>query len=58
MPDAAEAMDKLHEEVAELQKGIEAGDQENIIEELGDVLLQVVFHASLAEETACAKAQR
>lgn len=36
------AMDKLREEVSELQEGIDAGDLENIKEELGDVLFSAV----------------
>ena len=35
-------MDKLREEVSELQEGIDAGDLENIKEELGDVLFSAV----------------
>ncbi|WP_228454519.1 MazG family protein [Streptomyces alkaliphilus] len=38
------------EEVHELVEAIEAGDREELREELGDVLLQVVFHARIAEE--------
>lgn len=38
------------EEVYELLDAIEAGDDEALLEELGDVLLQVVFHAQLARE--------
>jgi len=38
------------EEVYELIDAIEAGDDHEMIEELGDVLLQVVFHCQLAEE--------
>lgn len=36
------AMDKLREEVGELQEGIDADDLENIKEELGDVLFSAV----------------
>lgn len=36
------------EEAYELVDAIDAGDVENIIEELGDVLLQVVFHSQIA----------
>ena len=36
------AMEKLREEVGELQDGIDAGDLENIKEELGDVLFSAV----------------
>ncbi|MCB1127433.1 MAG: MazG family protein [Verrucomicrobiae bacterium] len=38
------------EEVYELLDAIDAGDDHEIEEELGDVLLQVVFHAQLARE--------
>jgi XTP/dITP diphosphohydrolase len=38
------------EEVYELMDAIEAGDDEEMIEELGDLLLQVVFHCQLASE--------
>ena len=38
------------EEVYELVDAIEAGDDEEMVEELGDVLLQVVFHAQMAKE--------
>lgn len=38
------------EEVHELAEAVDAGDRENLREELGDVLLQVVFHARVAQE--------
>ncbi|MEV4943037.1 nucleoside triphosphate pyrophosphohydrolase [Streptomyces zaomyceticus] len=38
------------EEAYELVEAIEDGDREALREELGDVLLQVVFHARIAEE--------
>src|SRR5689334_3926254 len=38
------------EEVYELMDAIEAGDDQELAEELGDLLLQVVFHCQLAEE--------
>ncbi|MER5311875.1 nucleoside triphosphate pyrophosphohydrolase [Streptomyces sp. NPDC002773] len=38
------------EEAYELLEAIEDGDREELREELGDVLLQVVFHARIAEE--------
>ena len=38
------------EEVYELLDAIEAGDDALMVEELGDLLLQVVFHAQLARE--------
>lgn len=37
------------EEVYELADAVEAGDAEEIREELGDLLLQVVFHAEMAD---------
>ncbi|MGB3764071.1 MAG: MazG nucleotide pyrophosphohydrolase domain-containing protein, partial [Ornithinimicrobium sp.] len=39
------------EETYELLEALEVGDRDHIVEELGDVLLQVLFHARLAEET-------
>jgi len=38
------------EEVYELIDAIEAGDDHEMVEELGDLLLQVVFHCQLAQE--------
>ena len=38
------------EEVYELVDAIEAGDDGEMLEELGDLLLQVVFHAQMADE--------
>ena len=38
------------EEVYELMDAIESGDDHELAEELGDLLLQVVFHCQLAEE--------
>ncbi|MGB3256838.1 MAG: MazG family protein [Ornithinimicrobium sp.] len=40
----------LVEETYELLEALEVGDRDNIVEELGDVLLQVLFHARVAEE--------
>lgn len=40
----------LIEEAHEAVEAIESGDDEHIIEELGDVLLQVTFHARVAAE--------
>ncbi|WP_258534991.1 nucleoside triphosphate pyrophosphohydrolase [Streptomyces sp. PT12] len=40
------------EEMYELVEAIEAGDRAEVREELGDVLLQVVFHARIAAEDA------
>ena len=42
----------LVEESYELVEAIETGDREALLEELGDVLLQVFFHARIAEESA------
>ena len=41
----------LIEETYEAVDAIDAGDRDAIIEELGDVLLQVVFHARIGEES-------
>src|SRR3569832_2028628 len=38
------------EEVYELKDAIEAGDDHEMLEEQGDLLLQVVFHCQLAKE--------
>ena len=38
------------EETYELVEAIEAGDDPHLLEELGDVLLQVVFHARIARD--------
>src|SRR5438132_59011 len=38
------------EEVYELLDAIEAGDDHELVEELGDLLLQVVFHCQLGQE--------
>lgn len=38
------------EEVYELLDAIEGGDDQELLEELGDLLLQIVFHAQLARE--------
>src|ERR1051326_1046022 len=38
------------EEVYELLDAIEAGDDHEMLEELGDLLLQIVFHCQLARE--------
>ena len=40
----------LLEEAYEVVAAIDAGDDENLCEELGDLLLQVVFHAQIAAE--------
>ncbi len=41
-PTVSGAMDKVREETEELQQGIDAGDLENIKEELGDIMFSVV----------------
>jgi tetrapyrrole methylase family protein/MazG family protein len=43
-------MKYLFEESKELKEAVKKCDIENIKEELGDVLLQVVFHAQIAKE--------
>ena len=40
----------LVEETFELVDAIESGDRDELIEELGDVLYQVIFHADIAAE--------
>lgn len=40
----------LVEETAEALEAIETGDETDLAEELGDLLLQVVFHAEIASE--------
>ncbi len=40
----------LLEEAVEVVEAVRAGDDSNLAEELGDVLLQVVFHAQIAAE--------
>src|SRR5262245_341690 len=42
----------LIEEAYELVEAIESGDRNHLREELGDLLLQVVFHSRIAEEDA------
>ena len=42
----------LVEETHELIDAIEAGSREEMIEELGDVLYQVIFHADIAAQTS------
>lgn len=42
----------LLEETYELIDAIEAGDRDEMMEELGDVLYQVLFHADIASTTA------
>jgi MazG family protein len=40
----------LREESEEVARAVRKGDHDNLKEELGDVLLQVLFHAELAAE--------
>lgn len=40
----------LKEESAEVAQAIRKGDMENLKEELGDVLHQIIFHAQIARE--------
>ena len=61
-PNVTGALDKLREEVGELQEGIDANDLENIKEELGDVLFSAVNVARFYDldsealmHSACAK---
>jgi len=42
----------LVEEAMEVVEAIEAGDEQDLREELGDLLLQVVFHSEIASERA------
>ena len=44
----------LVEEAYEAAEALESGDRDHIVEELGDVLLQVVFHARVGEEDPAA----
>jgi XTP/dITP diphosphohydrolase len=41
----------LQEEASETVEAIDAGDSEHLREELGDLLLQIYFHAVIAEES-------
>jgi tetrapyrrole methylase family protein/MazG family protein len=43
----------LFEESNELKLAVKKQDIENIKEELGDVLLQVIFHCQIAKENKC-----
>ena len=45
--------DNMLEEAYEAADAIDRGDMDNLREELGDVLLQVVFHASMARQAGC-----
>ena len=46
----ASLLEYLLEESHELIAAVEIGDRDDLREELGDVLLQVVFHARIAQE--------
>ncbi len=48
--DHATLLPYLVEEAYELVEAVEAGDDADLLEELGDVLLQVVFHARIARD--------
>lgn len=43
----------LKEETQELIEAFEKEDIDNIVEELGDLLLQVLYHSNLAEKSGC-----
>ena len=45
----------LVEETGEVVDAIETGDDTDLREELGDLLLQVYFHAAIAEQEAAAQ---
>lgn len=64
-PNIRDALDKIEEEAHELRLGVDAGDSENIIEELGDLIFAVVDAARMlgvdpeyAVHRACEKAIR
>jgi XTP/dITP diphosphohydrolase len=42
----------LLEETHEVIEAVESGDRDHLVEELGDLLLQVMFHARMGEEDA------
>ena len=48
--DHASLLPYLVEETYELVEAVETGDDPHLLEELGDVLLQVVFHARIARD--------
>ena len=58
--DAAQSHDSLRpyliEEAHELEDAIRSGDDAHTLEELGDVLLQVLFHSVIAEERGAFRA--
>ncbi len=45
-------VESLYEEVAELADAIEDNDKDGICEELGDLLLHIVFHSQIANENS------
>ena len=45
-------LEYLLEESHELVEAVQTGDRDDLREELGDVLLQVVFHSRIAQEHA------
>jgi len=64
-PNIHDALDKIEEEAQELRIGVDAGDTENIIEELGDLIFATVDAARMlgvdpesAVHRACEKAIR
>ena len=64
-PDVHDALDKIEEEARELREGVDAGDSDNIVEELGDLIFATVDAARMlgvdpefAVHQACEKAIR
>ncbi len=64
-PNVQDALDKIAEETRELRQGIDAGDEDNIVEELGDLLFATVDTArklgidpEMALHRACEKTLR
>ena len=62
-PDVHDALDKIEEEAKELRAGVDAGDMENVVEELGDLIFATVDAARMmgvdpeaAVHQACEKA--
>ena len=49
--DHASLLKYLFEEAAEVKLAVKKKDWKNLEEELGDILLQVVFHAQIAKES-------
>lgn len=43
----------LAEETGEVLMAIDSGDMENLCEELGDLLFQVMMHSQIASEAGC-----